>query len=336
MILQRMKWFLGRIENLTNFPSMDNFSVLNGKIINTLILMVLVCLNKGYSQNSEKTQPLFDGKDLRHWVMHGDDPGFVVKDGLIVSTVQNGDNLFTKEVYGNYKLTLDYFLSEVGNSGVLIRCDPEDAWTSGVEVQLLAPWTPYRDDLHCTASLYGHVAVTDRPDETTGVWHRMEILCDRKFIRIFVDGKMATEVNIDTVESMQDKFLEGVIGLQSNHGEPTEFVHFRNIHIENFDADPEYVLKGFSDVDSRVRLQAHGAALRLGDEMIPFLIPELSSEIPEMESGAKQVLLDLVAEVTRPGYEKEKKRTKKTLKKHKKKAASKMARQYLDELLRLM
>ena len=315
---------------------MDNNGNLSARIINIAILMVLICMNNGYSQSSEKTRSLFDGKDLRHWVMYGDDPGFEVKDGIIKSTVQNGDNLFTKEIYGNYRLTLDYFLSEVGNSGVLIRCDPADAWTSGVEVQLLAPWTPYRDDLHCTASLYGHVAVTNRPDETTGVWHQMEIVCDRKFIRISVDGKMATEVDIDTVESMQEKFLEGAIGLQSNHGEPSEFVHFRNITIENFDADPEYVLKGFSDADSRVRQQAHHAALRLGDEMIPFLIPELSSEIPEMESGARQVLFDLVAEATRPGDEKEKKKTRKMLKRNRKKVNSEMARQYLDELLRMM
>src|SRR5690625_7727049 len=112
---------------------MDNNGNLSARIINIAILMVLICMNNGYSQSSEKTRSLFDGKDLRHWVMYGDDPGFEVKDGIIKSTVQNGDNLFTKEIYGNYRLTLDYFLSEVGNSGVLIRCDPADAWTSGVE-----------------------------------------------------------------------------------------------------------------------------------------------------------------------------------------------------------
>lgn len=315
---------------------MDDDRYLNYRIIQLIFLMVWMGMNYAYGQYPEKNQTLFDGNDLHQWVMYGDDPGFVVKDGLIVSTVQNGDNLFTKEVYGNYRLTLDYFLSEVGNSGVLIRCDPEDAWTSGVEVQLLAPWTPYRDDLHCTASLYGHVAVTNRPDETTGVWHHMEILCDRKFIQISVDGKMATEVDIDTVESMQNKFLEGAIGLQSNHGKPSEFVRFRNIRIENFDADPEYVLKGFSEDDPYIRQQAHNAALRLGDAMIPFLIPELSSQIPEIASGAKQVLFDLVADVTAPGQEKQKKKTRKTLRRNKKKATSEQARQYLDELLRMM
>src|SRR5690625_7933756 len=146
---------------------MGNNGNMSARIINIAILMVLICMNNGYSQSSEKTRSLFDGKDLRHWVMYGDDPGFEVKDGIIKSTVQNGDNLFTKEIYGNYRLTLDYFLSEVGNSGVIIRCDPADAWTSGVEVQLLAAWPPYRDDLPCTASLERHEAGSDGPADQT-------------------------------------------------------------------------------------------------------------------------------------------------------------------------
>src|SRR5690625_5382019 len=143
---------------------MDNNGNLSARIINIAILMVLICMNNGYSQSCKILRSLFDGKGLRHWVMYGDDPGFEVKDGIIKSTVQNGDNLFTKEIYGNYRLTLDYFLSEVGNSGVLIRCDPADAWTSGVGVQFLAPWPPCRDDFLFTASFSGHLAVTNRPD----------------------------------------------------------------------------------------------------------------------------------------------------------------------------
>lgn len=301
------------------------------------ILYGILCFvfSPAYTQNGGEVVTLFDGENLDQWVMYGDDPGFIIKDDLIVSTVQNGDNLFTRKKFGNYRLQLEYFLSEVGNSGVLIRCDPADAWTSGVEVQLLAPWTPYRDDLHCTASLYGHVAVTNRPDETTGVWHQMEILCDRNIIRISVDGKMATEVDVDTVESMRGKFLEGSIGLQSNHGEPTEFVHFKNIVIENFDEIPEYVIQGFSENNVHLRQQAHQAALRLGETMIPYLIPLLSSGDRIKETGAKQVLYDMISQTIRSPHKKQRKNMKKAINQYRKKASAEKERQDLDELLRM-
>lgn len=314
---------------------MDNmFTIFLKKI--SLLFLALIFLIPGFGQNPQNSTVLFDGKNLDHWEMYGDNPGFEIKDGIIQTTVQNGDNLFTKRTYGNYTLKLEYLLSEVGNSGVLIRCDPEDAWTSGVEVQLLAPWTPYRDDLHCTASLYGHVAVTDRPDETTGVWHEMEIHCDRKYIRISVDGKTATEVNTDTVESMQEKFLEGAIGLQSNHGKPSEFAHFRNIRILNLDDEPGYVLKGFRDEDGRVREQAYNAAVRLGHILVPDLISFLSSDDPVLLRGARQVLFDLVAEATDPARNHLKNQLRKELRKNRKNAKTKMAKEYTDNLLRMM
>src|SRR5690625_7403667 len=121
---------------------MDNNGNMSARIINIAILMVLICMNNGYSQSSEKPRSLFDGKDLRHWVMYGDDPGFEVKDGIIKSTVQNGDNLFTKKTFGHYTIKLEYHLSDVGNSGVLMRCDRKDAWSEGMKIQLETICTP--------------------------------------------------------------------------------------------------------------------------------------------------------------------------------------------------
>ncbi len=104
-------------------------------------VVAILCVTVGFSQKKQKAVSLFNGKDLSLWEMSDDEPGFEVKEGVIVTTVQNGSNLFTKKQYGNYILRLEYMLSEVGNSGVLIRSDPANAWATGAEVQLLAPWT---------------------------------------------------------------------------------------------------------------------------------------------------------------------------------------------------
>ena len=277
--------------------------------------------------------PLFNGKDLTNWMMlPGKEPGFEVIDGILVAVPQNGSYLFTEEYYANFIFKFEYLLSKVGNSGVFIRCAPHFTGT-GFEVQLLAPWTPYRDDLHCTGSIYGYVAVSDRPDETTGIWHQMEIKCDRKNITISVDGRITTDVDIDTVKSMDQKYFEGAIGFQANHGKIGEYAHFRNVSIKNLDAEPEYVASGFYEKDSRLRTLAHKAALSIGAPIIEQLARMLSEENAIAQSGAKQVLFDIAAQATVPGVEKaDKKVVIKALKKSSKQRHSENALEYISWL----
>src|SRR5699024_6319267 len=105
--------------------------------------------------------------------------------------------------------------------------------------------------------------------------------CDRKFIRISVDGKMATEAQIDTVESLRNMHLEGVIGIQSNHSKKDAFVRFKNLTILDLDKDPDYVLAGFSKMNPQVRKQAYNAALKLqSKDIVNGLIKMLDSEEP--------------------------------------------------------
>lgn len=293
----------------------------------------------GFAQREQKPLSLFNGKDLSQWEM-GSKPAFKVEDGEIHTTIKNGSNLFTKETFGNFILNFDYLLSKVGNSGILIRCDTANPWGTGAEIQLLAPWTPYRDDLHCTASIYGHVAITHRPDETAGIWHHMEILCDRKHIRISVDGKIATEALIDTVESLRNMHLEGVIGIQSNHSKKEAFVKFKNLKILDLDKDPDYVLTGFSKKDMQVRKQAYNAALKLQNkDIVNGLIKMLDSEEPHLVKGSRQVLINMVAKVTQPGTSKKAYNSLKQIIRKAKaggKVKSVKARQYLDWLFYLL
>ena len=245
--------------------------------------------------------PLFNGKDLSGWaVPAGKQPAFAVVDGVLETRVPGGGDLFTEARYGNYVLRFEYLLSKVGNSGVLIRCDPAEPWKTGVEVQLLAPWTPYRDDLHCTGSLYGYVAVTNRPDETTGVWHRMEIRCDRNVIEVAVDGRRTTVADTLTVKALQPKLLSGAVGFQANHGKQGEFARFRKIEIRNLDAEPAYALAGLSHADERFRAQAREAAAALGPSMIAPLARAMAGDAVSVRSGARQALFDIAAAASAP------------------------------------
>lgn len=302
-----------------------------------LFLMFLGISVTGCSQKTKKEYvPLFNDKDLTGWVMPGKVPGFEVTDGIMVGEPPGGSDIFTEEEFANYHFKFEYLLSEVGNSGVLIRCKPENPWGTGVEIQLLAPWTPYRDDLHCTGSLYGHVAVTSRPDETTGIWHEMEIIYDREFITILVDGKVTTEARVDTVETMKGKLRSGAIGFQSNHSNKGEFVHFRNISIRNLDLEPDYVAKGFYYQDSVFRKQAMDFAESIGIPIVKYLAEIADEQNPEASSAAKQILFNMMAKATAPdGSKKDLKKLKKAYKSALKNTGSEPAKHHLKWLLEM-
>lgn len=303
----------------------------------TVILFAFLTISL-LSFSQDKTVSLFNGKDLTNWHMLPDkEPGFEVKDNILITTNQNGSDLFTDKWFGNYTLKFEYLLSKVGNSGVLIRSNPENPWGTGYEIQLLAPWTPYRDDLHCTGSIYGYVAVHNRPDETTDIWHDMEITCDRKMITISVDGEVTTMANTDTVEAMKDKNLIGAIGFQTNHSHVGEYAKFRNITIRDFDIEPDYVAKGFYDEDVRLRELAYKSATSIGAPMVEHLAKMMSEENVVAQAGAKQVLFDIAAQSTAPEAPKAmKKDVTKVLKNSLKKNQSKTTADYLKWLLAMV
>ena len=271
------------------------------KNIILISLFISVLFASCIVQKDDSFSPLFNGKNLDNWTLDEDGGFKVIKDELFTGSFGESSNLFTKEWYCNYVLRLEYMLSHKGNSGVLIRCDPQAPWETGVEVQLLAPWTPRRDDLHCTGSLYGHVAVTNRPNEATEIWHKMEIKCDRKTIRVSVDDTITTLANIDSVPGLGGKLLCGAIGLQVNHADiEGQYAKFRNIHIMDLDSDPEYVSGGFYENDTRIRRQAHAAAISLGAIMIEPLSIMMSQDNPVAKSSSRQVLFDIAARATSP------------------------------------
>ena len=300
------------------------------KKIASVIFFAAILIISVSAQNPNKS--LFDGRDLtQHWIM----PGFSISEGVIITDSPDGAdrNLFTRKQYGNFILRFEYFLSYLGNSGVLLRMDPNDMST-WVEVQLLAPWTPTRPDLYCTGSVYGHVPVTDRPDETPGVWREMVIKYDRRLITVHVDGKLTTVADTDTVESLKDKPLFGAIGFQSNHSGVGEYAKFRNIYIRDLDLEPEYVITGFYEKDDLVRKQAHQAALSIGPRMIELLAEKMPEDDPVVHRGAKQGLFDIIAGATRPGAsQNEKSLTARSLRSSIENCTSESTAEYLKWLL---
>jgi len=85
------------------------------------------------ANESEKWQPLFDGKTLKGWIQRGGEARYRVENGVIVgTTVPDTPNSFlcTKKHYANFILELDFKVDEGLNSGVQLRSTAYESETT--------------------------------------------------------------------------------------------------------------------------------------------------------------------------------------------------------------
>lgn len=177
--------------------------------------------------------PLFDGKTLNGWTIHGTKSGWSIQPGGILRNDASAGNhnwiYYDQKTFKNFILKLEWKVAPNGNSGVFLRVKKGDApWATGVEVQISnAP----RDNSHCTGSLYGLAAVNPRPDERADVWHSYEIHCVGKRYTVIADGVTCVQ-STDTHKSLLARPLEGYIGLQDAHQKAPSYIEYRNIRIK--------------------------------------------------------------------------------------------------------
>jgi sugar phosphate isomerase/epimerase len=168
-------------------------------------------------------------------------PGsWVVEDGILVA--KGGGDIWTKDSFGNYMLSLEFRCAEGSNSGVFLRCaDPADWLHTAIEVQILQGDTA--NDRHLVGAIFDCLAPSRRIEITPGEWYQYVIMARDNEIRVSLNGEELIKMNLDqwteagkNPDGSPNKFRtaykemarEGRIGLQY-HGNPIEF---RNILIE--------------------------------------------------------------------------------------------------------
>jgi hypothetical protein len=93
--------------------------------------------------------------------------------------------------------------------------------------------------MHCTGSLYGYVPADPRPNEEPNVWHDYTILCKKQRVIVQVDTVKTVDVDLSDIEAVQEKPLQGFIGLQDAHSPEGYWVEFRNVVIRDLTRKPE-------------------------------------------------------------------------------------------------
>lgn len=220
----------------------------------TLALLLLVFVSAVRAGDNELSSAekaegwllLFDGKSTDGWLDSKEKP-------VAASHVQEGAlnphpcnyMLIHKEVYDNFKLSLDFKISPKCNSGVFIRTFPlkpregKDVGFNGLEVAIDDTTT---NGFHDTGALYDLVKPSKNAMKPAGEWNQMRVTCDRNLLHIEVNGALVTSTDLDhwttankRPDGSEHKFnvaykdhpRKGYIGLQ-DHGSD---VWYKNIKL---------------------------------------------------------------------------------------------------------
>ncbi|MCB1092446.1 MAG: DUF1080 domain-containing protein [Verrucomicrobiae bacterium] len=196
----------------------------------------------GLSLHAGDPVTLFGGSDLSAWTMDSEG-AWVAKDGELQPAEGGKGYAWTKETYGDFKLTLEFKMSKDCNSGVFFRTDPKNPVQGGFEIQVMDSAAKSELDKHDCGALYDALAPSTNAAKPAGEWNTMSITCKGPMVTVVLNGKTVVEANLDqwttagqNPDGSQNKFKTALkdlprdnhIGLQ-NHGHP---VWYRNIKVE--------------------------------------------------------------------------------------------------------
>jgi hypothetical protein len=195
--------------------------------------------------------PLFDGRDLVGWHVDGGKlECWQGRDGILSCVAPGGGWLATDSQYSDFVLSLEWRISEGGNSGVGLRF-PKDTHVSatGMEIQILDDNAEQHRNIlpeQHTGSIYYQVAARQGAAKPLGRWNRYEITCRGPLVKVVLNGKEVVRADLDRypegkggLTPLKDRPRFGYIGLQS-HGTR---VDFRNIRIKLLQTGGESIIK---------------------------------------------------------------------------------------------
>lgn len=151
---------------------------------------------------------LFDGKNLNDWNKIGD-ANWRIEDGSVVADKGNGF-LVSKNTYGDFQLRVEFWIDDVANSGIFIRCtDPQNVGgKTAYEVNI---WDARPVQEYGTGAIVNVAKVNPMP-KAGGKWNVYEITAKGSTFTVTLNGQK-------TVDGAQDaKFARGRISLQHGLG----------------------------------------------------------------------------------------------------------------------
>jgi hypothetical protein len=159
---------------------------------------------------------LFDGTNLDSFNTIGD-ANWMLADGAVEANMGTG-MLVTKDSYGDFELTAEFWVDEPANSGVFIRCeDPNQVGAdNSYEVNI---FDTRPDPTYRTGGIV-NVAAPAAQINAGGQWNTYVITAEGPHLTVTLNGTQ-------TVDAQSDLHASGPIALQYGSG----IVKFRSVKI---------------------------------------------------------------------------------------------------------
>lgn len=231
-------------------------------------LLILVPLVTPASDDAAEGHPepwevMFDGESFGHWRNYGSTgpvQGWVVEDGTLFMTRDSGfiaeaikylfgdgtgDLIYAQQKYRDFELSLQWKVSENGNSGIFYFVADEEhdfPWQTGLEMQVLhnEGHPDGKIDKHRAGDLYDLISAEPETVKGPGQWNQVRLKVCNNRVEHWLNGVKVVSythggaswdalVADSKFADMPDfgKSDEGYIVLQ-DHGDP---VWYRNLKI---------------------------------------------------------------------------------------------------------
>lgn len=227
--------------------------------LNSFVAVILVVMGSSLpaadnaltdKEKSDGWVLLFDGQTTKGWMSPKEKP-------LDQKHVQNGSlnphpcdyMLVYQEPLENYKLSLDFKISQKCNSGIFVRTFPltprpgKDVGFNGIEIAID---DTKNSDFHDTGAIYDLVKPTKNAMKPVGEWNHIVITSDRNLLSIELNGEQVNRINFDEwpepnkrPDGTMHKFdvaykqhpRKGYIGLQ-DHGSDCWFKNIKLLRLK--------------------------------------------------------------------------------------------------------
>ena len=174
----------------------------------------------GNGDLAPETEPgwitLFDGSTLDGWDVIGD-ANWTLREGAAEATSGNGF-LVTPDSYDDFELRVEFWVNNIANSGVFIRCsDPAEINAENAYEVNIYDTRP--DQTYRTGSIVD-VAPPSAVIDTGGQWNTFEIRAEGTRLSVTLNG-------VPMVGVEHEGYTDGPIALQYGGG----IVRFRSVQI---------------------------------------------------------------------------------------------------------
>jgi hypothetical protein len=161
---------------------------------------------------------LFDGTSLNGWsVVDGADSAFYVQDGAILAHESGGFPTWLRSArqYENFDFRGEFFLQGWMNSGIYLHAPEHGRNIScGMKINIFQQLDaiPKPESM---GSIFPLVPPLKVNVKNKGEWNSFRILMDWPRLRVWTNGEMVQDLDVETVPELRHRLRSGYLGLES-------------------------------------------------------------------------------------------------------------------------